>query len=162
MGVFHSLVDVNKWHGERDVQGVIGGVAGCGLWVGYRVWFICGGRRWGMGLEEADVAPEVFLEEIEMRVGDVTDVSPFPEAQKDVYKLTIDFGGERLQSAAGLTGLYSPAELVGQQVVAVVNLGSIQIAGWESDCLVTGVDDGSGDVVYLAPERPVPNGTRVY
>ena len=79
--------------------------------------------------------------------------------------------------SAGLTDNYDPEELVGRQVVAVVNLGTVNIAGFESECLVTGVDsagrgpagsraelddDADGDVVHLQPEREVPNGARVY
>lgn len=115
-----------------------------------------------MGIEEPEVDPATFLEDVEMRVGEVTSAEPFPEARKDVYRLTVDFGGETRQSAAGLTGLYDPEELVGRQVVAVVNLGTVRIAGYESQCLVTGVDDPDGNVVHLQPEREVPNGTRVY
>jgi len=115
-----------------------------------------------MGIEEADVDPTTFLEDVEMRIGEVTSVAPFPEANKDVYKLEVDFGGETRQSAAGLTDRYDPAALEGEQVVAVVNLGTVNVAGFESQCLVTGVDDADDDVVHLRPERPVPNGARVY
>ncbi|MFC6733472.1 tRNA-binding protein [Haladaptatus sp. DYSN1] len=115
-----------------------------------------------MGIEEADIDPEQFLSDVEMRIGEVVDVAPFPEARKDVYKLRIDFGGTVRQSAAGLTENYDPDDLLGKQVVAVVNLGTVNIAGFESQCLVTGVDDESGTVVHLRPEREVPNGTRVY
>jgi tRNA-binding protein len=115
-----------------------------------------------MGIEEPDIEPAAFLDDVEMRIGEVADAAPFPEARKDVYKLTVDFGGETRRSAAGLTDLYDPEDLVGRQVVAVVNLGTVTIAGFESRCLVTGVDDGDGNVVHLEPEREVPNGTRVY
>lgn len=115
-----------------------------------------------MGIEEPDVDPSRFLEEIEMRIGEVVSAEPFPEARKDVYKLEVEFGGERRQSAAGLTDNYDPSDLVGRQVVAVVNLGTVNIAGFESQCLVTGVDDGDGGVIHLQPEREVANGTRVY
>jgi len=115
-----------------------------------------------MGIEEADIDPERFLEDVEMRIGTVRSVAEFPEARKDVYKLEVDFGSEVRQSAAGLTDNYTTAELEGQQVVAVVNLGAVTIAGFESQCLVVGVDDGDGDVVHLQPEREVPDGTRVY
>jgi tRNA-binding protein len=115
-----------------------------------------------MGIEEPPIDPTTFLEDVEMRIGEVTSVEPFPEARKDVYKLRVDFGTEELQSAAGLTDLYDPEDLLGSQVVAVVNLGAVNIAGFESQCLVTGVDDGDGDVVHLQPEREVPNGERVY
>ena len=129
-----------------------------------------------MGIEEEDIDPTAFLEDVEMRVGEVTAAEPFPEARKDVYQLEVDFGEETLGSAAGLTDNYDPDELIGRQVVAVVNLGSVNIAGFESECLVTGVggagrtpagsraepDDADGGVVHLQPEREVPNGTRVY
>jgi tRNA-binding protein len=115
-----------------------------------------------MGIEEADIDPERFLEDVEMRIGTVRAAEPFPDARKDVYELEVDFGTETRQSAAGLTDNYGPDELVGRQVLAVVNLGTVNIAGFESQCLVTGVDDAEGDVVHLQPEREVPDGTRVY
>jgi tRNA-binding protein len=115
-----------------------------------------------MGIEEETIDPERFLEDVEMRVGEITSAEEFPEARKDLYKLVVDFDSETRQSAAGLTDNYEPVDLVGRQVLAVVNLGRVQIAGFESQCLVTGVDDGDGGVVHLQPEREVPNGTRVY
>ena len=115
-----------------------------------------------MGTEEDDIDPARFLEDVEMRVGTVVDVAPFPEARKDVYRLEVDFGDETRQSAAGLTDNYATDDIEGRQVVAVVNLGTVTIAGFESQCLVVGVDDADGDVVHLRPEREVPDGTRVY
>jgi len=115
-----------------------------------------------MGIEEDDVDPAAFLEDVEMRVGEIVDAAAFPEARKDLYKLEVDFGSETRQSAAGLTDNYDPDELVGRQVLAVVNLGRVNVAGFESQCLVTGVDDGEGGVVHLQPEREVPVGARVY
>jgi tRNA-binding protein len=114
-----------------------------------------------MGFEESEIAPGAFLEDVEMRVGEVVDVEGFPEARKDVYKLTVDFGDRTLRSAAGLTEVYDHEDLVGSQVIAVVNLGTVSIAGFESECLVTGVDGDEG-VVHLTTERDVPLGTRVY
>ena len=113
-----------------------------------------------MGIDDPDIDPEQFLEDVEMRVGEIVSVEDFPEARKDVYKLAVDFGTETLQSAAGLT-LYEKDDLLGRQVVAVCNLGTVQVAGFESQCLVTGVDGEEG-VVHLRPERTVKNGTRVY
>lgn len=113
-----------------------------------------------MGIEEDDVDPETFLEDVEMRVGRVVDVEPFPEARKELYKLDVDVGSTTLQSAAGLT-LYDREELVGRQVVAVVNLGTVTVAGYDSECLVTGVDGPDG-VVHLQPDREVEVGARVY
>jgi tRNA-binding protein len=115
-----------------------------------------------MGIDEPDIDPERFLADVEMRVGEVVSAEPFPEARKDLYRLVVDFGAERRQSAAGLTDNYAPDDLVGEQVLAVVNLGTVSIAGFESECLVTGVDDGDGGVVPLQPEREVPDGQRLY
>jgi tRNA-binding protein len=115
-----------------------------------------------MGIEESDIDPSAFLEDVELRIGTVRSVAAFPEARKDVYKLTVDFGSETRQSAAGLTDNYTKADLEGRQVVAAVNLGTVTIAGFESTCLVLGVDDAEGGVVHLQPESPVPDGTRVY
>lgn len=114
-----------------------------------------------MGIDEPDIDPERFLSDVEIRIGEIVSVEAFPEARKDVYKLEVDFGSETRQSAAGLT-MYAKDDLLGRQVVAVVNLGTVQIAGFESECLVTGVDDGEEGVVHLQPEREVENGTRVY
>jgi tRNA-binding protein len=113
-------------------------------------------------MDVADVDPETFLEDVEMRIGEVKRAEPFPAAEKDLYKLEVEFGGETRQSAAGLTEQYDIDDLVGRQVVAVVNLGTVTVAGFDSRCLVTGVDDGDGGVVHLQPEREVPNGARVY
>lgn len=114
-----------------------------------------------MGFSEDRIDPAAFLEDVEMRIGEITDAEPFPEARKDVYKLTVDFGDRTLQSAAGLTDVYDREDLLGNQVVAVVNLGTVTVAGFESECLVTGVDGDDG-VVHLTTERDVPLGTRVY
>jgi tRNA-binding protein len=114
-----------------------------------------------MGIEEPDIDPERFLSDVEMRVGTAVECAPFPEARKDVYELVVDFGGETRQPAAGLTDRYDPDELVGSQVLAVVNLGTVTLAGFESQCLVTGVDSEYG-VVHLTPERGVPDGARLY
>ena len=114
-----------------------------------------------MGLTESTIDPARFLEDVEMRVGEIVEVEDFPEARKDLYKLQVDFGSEVRQSAAGLTDYYDEADLVGAQVVAVVNLGTVTVAGFESECLVTGVDGPDG-VVHLTTERDVEPGTRVY
>jgi tRNA-binding protein len=114
-----------------------------------------------MGFTEDRIDPARFLEDVEMRVGEVVDVEEFPEARKDVYKLTVDFGDRTLRSAAGLTDVYDREDLLGNQVIAVVNLGTVPIAGFESECLVTGVDGEEG-VVHLTPERDVELGARVY
>lgn len=106
--------------------------------------------------------PEDFAA-IDMRVGTVLDAQAFPEARKPAIKLTIDFGPElgMRRSSAQLTVHYTPASLIGRQVVAAVNLGTRRIAGFESQVLVLGAMPTSTEVVLLAVDHPVPNGTRI-
>jgi tRNA-binding protein len=100
---------------------------------------------------------------LDLRVGRVLRAEPNERARKPAYKLWIDFGplGER-RSSAQLADLYAPGELVGRLVVAAVNLGTRNIAGFESEVLVLGLPDEAGRVVLLAVERDVPLGGRVY
>lgn len=100
---------------------------------------------------------------VELRVGRVLSAEPFPEARKPAYKLKIDFGpdiGIR-QSSAQITAHYTPANLVGKLVVAVVNFPAKQIGPFISECLVTGFHDAQGDVTLCIPEHEVPLGTRL-
>lgn len=98
-----------------------------------------------------------------MRVGTVLTAEPFPEARKPSIRLTIDFGLEVgvKRSSAQLTVHYTPERLVGRQVVAAVNLGTRRIAGFESEVLVLGACPEPADVILLAPDQRVPDGTRI-
>jgi tRNA-binding protein len=100
---------------------------------------------------------------IDMRVGTVVASENFPEARKPSIRLTIDFGPElgMKRSSAQLTVHYRPEELVGRQVVAAVNIGTRRIAGFTSEVLVLGAMPNAAEVVLLAVERPVANGTRI-
>ncbi|HKW11768.1 MAG TPA: tRNA-binding protein [Gemmatimonadaceae bacterium] len=100
---------------------------------------------------------------IDMRVGTVLEASTFPEARKPSFRLTIDFGPEVgvKRSSAQLTAHYRPEELVGRQVVAAVNIGTRRIAGFTSEVLVLGAMPNATEVMLLAVERPVVNGTRI-
>jgi tRNA-binding protein len=100
---------------------------------------------------------------IDIRVGTVLTAEPFPEARKPSVKLAIDFGPELgvRRSSAQLTVHYAPADLVGRQVVAVVNIGERRIAGFVSQVLVLGAMPSATEVILLALERPVANGTRI-
>lgn len=104
------------------------------------------------------------FERVDVRTGTITAVEPFPEARKPAYKLTVDFGeaiGKR-RSSAQIVALYQPAELIGTQVLAVINFPKKRVAGFESEVLVLGVPDDGGNVVLLRPERSVANGVRMY
>jgi tRNA-binding protein len=109
---------------------------------------------------------DVF-DRVDMRAGRITRVEPFPEARKPSYKLEIDFGplGTR-KSSAQLTAHYTPEELLGRLVVAVVNFPPRRIAGFASEVLVLGLPDAGvareGGVILLAPERDVEPGARVF
>jgi tRNA-binding protein len=101
------------------------------------------------------------FEKVEMRAGTIVDARAFPEARKPAYILTIDFGetiGIR-RSSAQITDLYSLDELVGKQVIAVVNFPRKQIGPFMSECLVTGLVQRDGRVVLAVPDKFAENGS---
>lgn len=102
------------------------------------------------------------FEKVEMRAGTVLEVDDFPEARNPSYKLKIDFGEFGIkQSSAQITKLYQKGNLVGKQVIAVINFPPKQIAHFISECLVIGVVLDNKEVVLLQPEQTVPNGRRI-
>jgi len=102
------------------------------------------------------------FEKIEMRVGTITEALDFPNARKPAYQLTIDFGDAGIKrSSAQITVLYKKEELVGRQVIAVVNFPPKQIANFFSECLVLGVYNENNDVVLLKASMQVKNGSRI-
>ncbi len=100
---------------------------------------------------------------VELRVGRIVSAAIFAEARKPAYVLQVDFGGAigMRKSSAQITGLYTPEELVGRLVVAVVNFPKKQIGPLMSECLVTGFHDDAGNVALCVPDRPVPLGTKL-
>ena len=98
-----------------------------------------------------------------MRVGIVTKAEAFPEARRPAYKLEIDFGPELgvKRSSAQITRHYRPEDLQGRHVIAVVNFPPKRIGPVVSEVLVLGAYDAQGDVILLAPDRPVPPGSRI-
>jgi len=103
------------------------------------------------------------FEKVELRVGTVLAVDEFPEARKPAYKLTIDFGEEigQRKSSAQITTLYQPEDLIGTQVMAVVNFPPKQIGPFMSQCLVTGYEREDGAIVLARPTTTVPNGSKL-
>lgn len=103
------------------------------------------------------------FEKVDLRVGTIVEVHDFPEARKPAYQLRIDFG-ETIglkKSSAQITALYAKEELLGRQVLAVVNFPKKQIGQFMSECLVTGLPDEEGNIVLTAVERKVPNGSKL-
>jgi len=102
------------------------------------------------------------FDRVELRVGTIVAVEDFPEARKPAYRLRIDFGELGIRrSSAQLTVHYRKEELLGRQVVAVVNFPPKQIANYLSECLTTGFADAAGAIVLIGPDRPVPNGAKL-
>ena len=101
---------------------------------------------------------------VDIRVGTVTRVEPYPEARRPSYKLWIDFGPETgtRKSSAQITEHYDRDGLVGRQVAAVVNFPPKQIGKFMSECLVLGFPDADGKVVLVGPAGPVPDGGRLF
>ncbi len=103
------------------------------------------------------------FERVELRAGTVVDAQEFPEARRPAYKLFIDFGSELgvKKTSAQITTHYTREELIGRQVIAVLNFPPKQIGPIMSECLVTGFYDDDGAVILAVPERPVENGSRL-
>jgi tRNA-binding protein len=104
------------------------------------------------------------FERVDIRVGTIIDVQPFPQARKPAFKLTIDFGPEigTKRSSAQITVHYKPDQLIGRQVCAVVNFPPRQIGPFMSEVLTLGMPDADGAVVLVKPDLKVPNGGRLF
>jgi len=101
---------------------------------------------------------------VDIRVGTIVAAEPYPEARRPAYKLQVDFGPEIgvKRTSAQLTVHYRPEELLGRQVAAVVNFPPKQIGKFMSEILVLGFPDAEGAVVLIAPDKPVPNGGKLF
>jgi tRNA-binding protein len=103
------------------------------------------------------------FEQVDMRVGTVVRVENFPEARKPAYKLEINFGPEigTKKSSAQITDLYKISDILGKQVIAVVNFPPKQIGPYISECLVMGIYNENNQVILLQPEQAAPNGAKI-
>ena len=111
----------------------------------------------------AEIGFDQFLA-VDIRVGTVVSAEPFPEARKPAFKLVIDFGpaiGIK-KSSAQITDRYDLADLPGRQIAAVVNFPPRQIGKFMSEVLTLGFADEGGAVILFSPDRPVPNGSRLF
>ena len=102
------------------------------------------------------------FQKVDIRVGTITEAKVFEKARKPAYQLKVDFGELGIKkSSAQITELYEPNELVGKQVLAVVNFPKKQIANFMSECLVMGVVGNEDGVVLIEPNKAVKNGSRI-
>jgi len=116
-----------------------------------------------MNTESENNLTWVEFEKVEMRVGTILEANDFPEARKPAYQLVIDFGsaiGIR-KTSAQITKRYQKEDLLGRQIVSVVNFPKKQIGKFMSECLVLGAVGEEGDVILLAPDFKVENGLRI-
>ena len=111
----------------------------------------------------ADITYDDF-QQVDIRVGVITQAEPYPEARKPAIKLWVDFGGDLgvKKSSAQITKHYAPDGLVGKQVMAVVNFPPRQIGKFMSEILVLGLPDADGEVVLIRPDQDVPIGGRMF
>jgi tRNA-binding protein len=103
------------------------------------------------------------FENVELRVGTIIEVQDFPEAKKPAYKVTVDFGSDIgiKKSSAQITNLYSKEELLGKQIVGVVNFPPKQIGPFQSEFLITGFAQDDGAVVLAVPDKRLENGKKL-
>ena len=104
------------------------------------------------------------FEKVDIRVGTIIAAEVFPEAKKPAYKLVVDFGGDlgTKRSSVQITQHYATAELIGKQVLCVVNFPARQIGPFMSEILTLGLPDAHGDVVLITPDKQVPNGGKMF
>jgi tRNA-binding protein len=102
------------------------------------------------------------FQRVDLRIGTIIEALPFPKANRPAYRLMIDFGDlGTLRSSAQITTHYTPADLIGRQVMAVVNFPPKQVAHFMSECLILGAYAEDGSVVLLKPDHEVHNGAKV-
>jgi tRNA-binding protein len=117
--------------------------------------------------QESSLKPEISFadfDKVDIRAGTIVEAEPYPEARKPSIKLRIDFGGQLgiKKSSAQITKHYEPADLVGKQVMAVVNFPPRQIGKFMSEVLTLGFPDQEGEVVLGAVDKRVPDGGRLF
>lgn len=118
-------------------------------------------------MSDANLAPQVTIDDflkLDIRVGTITDVQPFPEARKPAFKVFVDFGAAIgvKKSSVQITVNYTRETLLGKQVAAVVNFPPRQVGPFQSEILILGFPDETGAVTLVQPTKTVPNGGRMF
>jgi len=112
-------------------------------------------------LNEKELTWDEFMK-VEMLVGTIISAENFDEARNSAFKMSVDFGDKGIKkTSAQITTIYNPEELLGKQVVAVVNFPPKQIANIMSECLVLGAIGENKEVVLIEPDRKIVNGTKI-
>lgn len=102
------------------------------------------------------------FEKVQLCAGTIVEVIDFPEARKPAYKVKVDFGPLGIKyTSAQITKHYTKQQLIGRQIIGVINFGAKQVANFMSEFLLTGFADENGDIVLAAIEKPVPNGSKL-
>lgn len=103
------------------------------------------------------------FEKVELRIGTITNVEDFPEAKKPAYKLMVDFGPKigSKKSSAQITDLYTKDDLIGKQIIGVINFPPKQIGSFQSEFLTTGFIQDDGTVILAIPDKPTANGSKL-
>ena len=102
------------------------------------------------------------FEKVELRAGTILDAADFPEARKPAYKVKVDFGSLGIKwTSAQITKHYTKEQLIGRQILGVINFPAKQIANFKSEFLLTGFADNNGDIVLASIEQQVPNGSKL-
>jgi tRNA-binding protein len=114
-------------------------------------------------VENLEIISWSDFEKVELRVGTIVRAEPFPEARTPAFKLFVDFGEFGIkQSSAQITAAYRIDELVGMQVIAVINFEPKRIAGFKSEVLIAGFERAPGEVILGTPGKAVPNGAKLF
>jgi tRNA-binding protein len=99
---------------------------------------------------------------VDMRVGEIKAVEPFPRARNPSYKVQVDFGSFGTRWSSAQITSYQPQDLIGRQVICVVNMPPRNIAGFQSEVLILGAENSQGEVIVLTPQATVPLGQPIY
>lgn len=100
------------------------------------------------------------FQRLDMRVGKILEAEAVPNS-KNLIRMQVDFGEEKIQAVAGILNYYKPEELVGRKYAFILNIKPVKLMGVESNCMILAADDGKGSIVLLQPEKDIKIGSRI-